>query len=44
MVQRARDAQFNYISFKPFLERTSDGSEVMDPAHAAELADVLKRR
>jgi molybdenum cofactor biosynthesis enzyme MoaA len=41
--QRARDAQFNYISYKPFLERTSDGSEVMDPAHAAELAEVLQR-
>jgi hypothetical protein len=30
--QRARDAGFSYISFKPFLERTEEGAEVMDPS------------
>ncbi|MCA8949139.1 MAG: radical SAM protein [Planctomycetes bacterium] len=29
---RARLAGFDYISFKPFLERQEDGAEVMDPA------------
>lgn len=30
--QRARDYSFDYISFKPVLERQSDGAEVMDPS------------
>ncbi len=30
--QRAREYGFDYISFKPVLERQSDGSEVMDPS------------
>ena len=29
--ERARAAGFDYISFKPFLERSETGSEVMDP-------------
>ncbi|MCB9869435.1 MAG: radical SAM protein [Planctomycetes bacterium] len=40
--QRARDAQFSYISFKPFLERTEDGAEVMDPSKTEE--DLRKVR
>ncbi|MHC4813270.1 MAG: radical SAM protein [Planctomycetota bacterium] len=31
---RARDAGFNYISYKPFLERAEDGAEIMDPEKA----------
>ncbi|MCA8942561.1 MAG: radical SAM protein [Planctomycetes bacterium] len=42
--KRARDAQFDYISFKPFLERAETGSEVMDPAHMeGELKKVIAR-
>ncbi len=42
--KRAREAGFNYISFKPFLERADTGSEVMDPAHMeGELAKVVAR-
>ena len=38
------DASFDYISFKPFLERQEDGSEVLDPAKTeAELQAVLAR-
>jgi MoaA/NifB/PqqE/SkfB family radical SAM enzyme len=29
--RRARDAGFDYIAFKPFLERSEEGSEIMDP-------------
>ncbi|MCE9636642.1 MAG: radical SAM protein, partial [Planctomycetes bacterium] len=40
----ARDHQFDYISLKPFLVRSSTGSEVMDPEKAeAELQGVVKR-
>ncbi len=40
----AERSGFDYISFKPFLERTADGAEVMDPAHAAqELRTVVAR-
>ncbi len=35
----ARESGFDYVSFKPFLVRRPDGSEVMDPA----LDDVLRR-
>ena len=42
--RRASDAQFDYISFKPFLERQADGAEVMDPAKTeAELQAVIAR-
>ena len=42
--KRASDASFDYISFKPFLERQEDGSEVLDPAKTeAELQAVLAR-
>lgn len=42
--KRASDAQFDYISFKPFLERQDDGAEVMDPAKSeAELQAVIAR-
>lgn len=34
--ERAADAGFDYISFKPILERQEDGAEVMDPTKAAE--------
>jgi sulfatase maturation enzyme AslB (radical SAM superfamily) len=40
--ERARGAGFHYISYKPFLERTADGSEVMDPAHAADLGAAIQ--
>ena len=42
--KRASDASFDYISFKPFLERQEDGAEVLDPAKTeAELAGVVER-
>ncbi len=42
--KRASDAMFDYISFKPFLERQDDGAEVMDPAKSeAELKAVIAR-
>ncbi len=41
--QRAKASGFDYISLKPFLERTPDGAEVMDPSSAGELATMLKR-
>lgn len=42
--KRASDSQFDYISFKPFLERQADGAEVMDPAKTeAELQAVIAR-
>lgn len=42
--KRASDAMFDYISFKPFLERQADGAEVMDPAKTeAELQAVIAR-
>lgn len=41
---RAQAAGFDYISFKPFLERQADGSEVMDPAKSEqELQAVIAR-
>ena len=40
----ARDYGFDYISLKPFLVRSSTGSEVMDPEKAeAELQGVVQR-
>ena len=42
--KRASDAEFDYISFKPFLERQEDGAEVMDPAKTeVELQAVIAR-
>ena len=42
--RRARDAGFDYISFKPFLTRAEEGAEVLDPRQAqAEQADVRRR-
>jgi sulfatase maturation enzyme AslB (radical SAM superfamily) len=41
---RAAQSGFDYISFKPFLERQDDGAEVLDPAKVrGELAAVLAR-
>lgn len=44
--RRARDAGFDYISFKPFLERADSGSEIMDPAkmegHRAEVVTRIR--
>ena len=33
--ERAREAGFHYIGYKPVLERQADGAEVMDPERAA---------
>jgi sulfatase maturation enzyme AslB (radical SAM superfamily) len=42
--ERAKRAGFDYIAFKPVLERREDGAEVMDPAKAqAELDAVVAR-
>jgi sulfatase maturation enzyme AslB (radical SAM superfamily) len=42
--KRAREAGFDYISFKPFLERSATGSEVLEPERVIEdHAAVLRR-
>ncbi len=42
--ERAEKSGFDYISYKPFLERTGEGSEVMDPQKAeGELQEVIAR-
>lgn len=42
--ERAKAAGFSYIAFKPFLERTPDGAEVMAPDGAqGDLSQVLHR-
>jgi hypothetical protein len=42
--RRARDAGFDYVSFKPFLTRRENGSEVMDPSQSdTRLDDVVRR-
>ncbi len=42
--ERAAKSGFDYISFKPFLERTGEGSEIMDPAKVeGALQDVITR-
>ena len=45
--RRARDARFDYISFKPFLVRTLEGAEVIDPeaslAHHREIVARIRR-
>ena len=41
---RAKEYSFDYISFKPVLERQSDGAEVMDPSKtASETRAVVER-
>ncbi len=40
----ARDNGFDYISFKPFLVRTSAGAEVMDPTGGTLPQDAVARR
>jgi hypothetical protein len=42
--RRARDAGFDYVSFKPFLTRRGDGSEVMDPSRSEAALDEVVRR
>jgi pyruvate-formate lyase-activating enzyme len=42
--ERARRYRFDYIAFKPVLERRPDGAEVMDPEHTqAQLDGVIAR-
>jgi phosphoglycolate phosphatase-like HAD superfamily hydrolase len=42
--RRAAEAGFDYISFKPFLERADTGSEIMDPSKIeGGMPDVLRR-
>ena len=42
--ERAKASGFDYISLKPFLERTPEGAEVMDPSDAtSEFGAMLKR-
>lgn len=42
--ERAERSGFDYISYKPFLERTDDGSEVLDPSKVeAELQEVIAK-
>lgn len=42
--QLAESSGFDYISYKPFLERARDGAEVLDPAHAeAGLREITAR-
>jgi len=42
--RRAKDAGFDYVSFKPFLTRRENGSEVMDPTQASARMDEVVRR
>jgi hypothetical protein len=42
--ERARRYGFDYISLKPFLVRSPEGAEVMDPAQAKEELDGIVRR
>jgi wyosine [tRNA(Phe)-imidazoG37] synthetase (radical SAM superfamily) len=42
--ERARRYGFDYISLKPFLVRSPEGAEVMDPARAREELDGIIRR
>jgi len=42
--ERAKRSRFDYIAFKPVLERQEDGAEVMDPDKAeAEIREVVAR-
>ena len=40
---RAKESGFDYIGFKPVLERQSDGSEVMDPQKAHGQSETIER-
>ncbi|MFQ5457154.1 MAG: radical SAM protein, partial [Myxococcota bacterium] len=42
--ERARRYGFDYISLKPFLERSPEGAEVMDPTRAREELERVVRR
>ena len=42
--RRAKEAGFDYISFKPFLTRAIEGAEVMSPDAATQAHDVLLQR
>lgn len=42
--ERARRYRFDYIAFKPVLERRPDGAEVMDPEHTQEELDRVIAR
>ncbi len=42
--ERARRHRFDYIAFKPVLERAPDGAEIMDPARAREGLESAVRR
>ena len=42
--RRAREAGFDYISFKPFLTRTPEGAEVLDPEEAEEAHERVLQR
>ena len=41
--ERAKSAGFDYIAFKPILERQEEGAEVMDAASAGEIDVVVAR-
>ncbi len=41
---RAKHAGFDYISLKPFLERTPEGAEVMEPEHGHENLECIIKR
>ena len=42
--QRAKDSGFDYIAFKPVLERKQDGAEVMDPSKTEDNTAAVVRR
>lgn len=42
--ERARDYGFDYISFKPFLQRAEQGAEVLEPRDAAEGRATVTQR
>lgn len=42
--RRAKNASFDYISYKPFLVRSETGSEVMDPTQAEHELDEIRER
>lgn len=42
--ERARDAGFDYISYKPVLERAESGAEVMSPDAASDRVDAVIAR
>ncbi|HJM57099.1 MAG TPA: radical SAM protein [Planctomycetota bacterium] len=41
---RAQEAGFDYISYKPVLERLDDGAEVMNPSHTSDDTLAVVRR